>query len=269
LGEPAHGPASKAKTFSLFKFDPDCKSGGFSGLMRGVFSPQDICGGVIAKSGHFCTKEECEVQSHRTKAWQDGRMLPGFYLLDVRQQRAYLEPFLPLAVGLKTSMARAVLSEGEQTVEAWAAIFRHLRNSEDEGLTLEGEEGLVEELGGDRFSSFNDTSSDSLLRSFVTAMKTPGGRRDIGNPLTTPAKCLRLTNIDEEDLVPPPPNTVEQGLTALSYALAIVKGELGSKSPSCNYNTVRGGICAITEGLAAFEQAQLEAAEDQRRKRRP
>ena len=196
-------------------------------------------------------------------------MLPGFFLLDVRQQRAYLEPFLPLAVGLKTSTARAVLSEGEQTMEAWAAIFCHLRDSEDKGLTLEGEEGLVEELGGDRFSSFNNTSSDSLLRSFVTAMKTPGGRRDIGNPLTTPAKHLRLTNIDEEDLVPPPPNTVEQGLTALSYALAIVKGELGSKGPSCNYNTVHGGIRAITEGLAAFEQAQLEAAEDQRRKRRP
>ena len=87
-GEPAHGPASKAKMFSLFKFDLDGKSGGFSKLMRGVFSPQDLCGGVIAKSGRFCTKEECEVQSHRTKAWQDGRMLPAFYLLDDRQQRA-------------------------------------------------------------------------------------------------------------------------------------------------------------------------------------
>jgi len=123
-GDPAHGPARKAK-FSLFKFDPAYESVGSSGLMRaeddmarwGIFSPQDFCGGVIARGGRFCTKEECEVQSHQTKAWQDGRMLPGFFLLDARQQRAYLEPFLPMAVGLKTSTACAVLSEGEQTME--------------------------------------------------------------------------------------------------------------------------------------------------------
>jgi hypothetical protein len=47
-------------------------------------------------------------------------------LLDARQQRTYLELFLPMAVGLKTSTACVVLSEGEQTMEAWAAIFRHL-----------------------------------------------------------------------------------------------------------------------------------------------
>ena len=53
-----------------------------------------------------------------------------------------------MAEGLKTSTVRAVLSEGEQTMEVWAAIFHHLRDLEDEGLPLEGEEGLVEELGG-------------------------------------------------------------------------------------------------------------------------
>ncbi len=145
-------------------------------------------------------------------------------------------------------------------MEAWAAIFHHLRDSEDERLPLEGEEGLVEELGG-------VTKEDSLLRSFAMAMKTPGGRHDIGNPLTTPAKRLHLTNTDEEGSVPSPPDTGEQGLTALAYALAIVKGELGSKGPSCNYNTVHGGILAISEGLSAIEQAQLEVAEDQRRTR--
>jgi hypothetical protein len=49
----AHGLARKAKTFSLFKFDPANESVGSSGLMRaeddtarwGIFSPQDFVGG--------------------------------------------------------------------------------------------------------------------------------------------------------------------------------------------------------------------------------
>ena len=266
-GQPSHGQAPKVKTFSLFKFYPEYESVGSSGLMRaeddttrwGVFSPQDFCGGVAARSGHFCTKEDCEVQSHRTKAWQDGRMLPGFYVLDARQQRAYLKPFLPMAVGLKTSTARAVLSEGEQTMEAWAAIFRHLCDSEDQGLPLEGEEELGDELDG-------ASEGDYLLCSFAAAMKTPGGCRDIGNPLTTPAKRLRLNDIDEEDSVRPSPPG-DKGLIALAYALAIVKGKLGSKEGDINYNTVHGGIRAVTEGLAAIEHAQLEVEEDQRKMR--
>ncbi len=71
-GDPAHGPARKVKTFSLFKFDPAYESVGSSGLMRakddtahwGIFPPQAFYGGVIARGGRFCTKEECEVQSH-------------------------------------------------------------------------------------------------------------------------------------------------------------------------------------------------------------
>ena len=195
-GQPSHGQVPKVKTFSLFKFYPEYESVGSSGLMRaeddttrwGVFSPQDFCGGVAARSGHFCTKEDCEVQSHRTKAWQDGRMLPGFYVLDARQQRAYLKPFLPMAVGLKTSTARAVLSEGEQTMEAWAANFRHLCDSEDQGLPLEGEEELGDELDG-------ASEGDYLLCSFAAAMKTPGGCRDIGNPLTHPPSASDSTTL--------------------------------------------------------------------------
>ncbi|KAL3805739.1 hypothetical protein ACHAW5_003819 [Stephanodiscus triporus] len=265
--EPPQGPANKMKTFPLFKFDPDYVSMGSSGLTRaeddtsrwGVFSPQDFCGGVIARGGRFCTKEECAVQSHRTKAWLGDKMLAGFYVLDAKQQKAFLEPFLPMSVGMRTSTARSVLSEGEQTVEAWAAIFRHLRDSDvkDSDPPVRGDQSA---------NSDGTSGGDSLLRSFATAMKTPGGRRDEFNPLATASKRLRLSNIGEEDSLQSS-SPEAPGLTALAYALAIVKGELGSKDGVTNYNTVHGGIRAVAEGLGALETEHLRVAEDQRQMR--
>ena len=73
---------------------------------------QSFCRGIIANGGRFCTKLECSYVSHRNKVWDKHKFEAGFYIHDLQVQRAYLEPFLPLADGVFSSSGRAMLSDG-------------------------------------------------------------------------------------------------------------------------------------------------------------
>ncbi len=101
-------------------------------------------------------------------------------------------------------------------MEAWAAIFRHLPDMVGNG-ELEKEEGMGAFAG-----------AHSKLRCFAMAMKTPREREDF-NPLAMTPKRLRLGNVSEEDLVSSSGLLSGWDLMTLKYALALVKGELGSK----------------------------------------
>ena len=83
-------------------------------------------------------------------------MEPGMYILDGSALKAFLEPCLPMRDATQSVTGRAVLDDGEQTMEAWTAIFRHLQEVGNIG----NEEGR----------------DDPGLRCFATAMKTPRGR---------------------------------------------------------------------------------------------
>ncbi len=110
-GKPRSKPPLKAKKYGLFKYEPGYESGVSSALARADdntpcwqrFSMQDFCAGLISTGGRFCTKRSCEFQSHRTKAWEGGKMYPGFYLHDTVWLKAYLEPFLLMEIGMRTA----------------------------------------------------------------------------------------------------------------------------------------------------------------------
>ncbi len=243
-GKPRSKPPLKAKTYRLFKYKPGYEPGVSSTLARADgdtpcwrrFSTQDFCAGLISMGGRFCTKRSCEFQSHRTKACEGGKMYPGFYVHNTAGLKAYLEPFLPMEIGMRTATGRAVLSGGEQTMEAWAAIFRHLCDTVGNG-ELEKEEGMGASAG-----------AHSKLRRFATAMKTPREQEDF-NPLATTPKWLCLGNVSEEDPVSSSGLSSGWDLTTLKYALALVKGELGSKDEDAPYNMVHGGIRALNKSF--------------------
>jgi hypothetical protein len=244
-GEPRLKPPLKAKTYGLFKYEPRYKPGVSLALARADndttcwqrFLTQDFCAGLISTGGRFCTKRSCEFQSHCTKAWEGGTMYPGFYVHDTMGLKAYLEPFLPMEIGMRTATGQAVLSGGEQMMEARAAIFRYLHDTVGNG-ELEKEEGMGASAG-----------AHSKLRRFATAMKTPREREDF-NPLVTTPKRLHLSNVSEEDSVSSLGLSSGWDLTTLKYALVLVKGELGSKDEDAPYNTVHGGIRALNKSLS-------------------
>ncbi len=204
---------------------------------------EDFCGGIIAKGGaRFCTKKDCNFLSHQVKAWERRKMAAGFYVLDMSAQKAYLDPFLPLADGMCSQTGQTVLAGSNLTLEAWSADFRHLRDTSGEVL-----EPLRE--GDDYFEEAADTG----LQRFTTAMKTPRGRGRL-NPLTSP-KCLRLDD-RANNATSISSNNLPQGprVMALKNALALVKGELGSQDANAPYVTVHGRLQGLWEGLGILEE---------------
>jgi hypothetical protein len=244
-GEPRLKPPLKAKTYGLFKYEPGYEPGVSLALARADnntpcwqrFSTQDFCAKLISTGGYFCTKRSCKFQSNCTKAWEGGKMYPGFYVHNTTGLKAYLEPFLPMEISMRTATGQAVLSGGEQTMEAWAAIFQHLRDMMGNG-ELEKEEGMGASAG-----------AHSKLCRFATAMKTPREQEDF-NPLATTPKRLRLGDVSEEDSVSSLGLSSGWDLTTLKYALMLVKGELDSKDEDTSYNTVHGGIRVLNESLS-------------------
>jgi len=216
--------------------------------------PQSFCGGIIANGGRFCTKLECSYASHRNKAWDKHKFEAGFYIHDLHAQRAYLEPFLPLADGVLSPSGRTMLSDGStQSLEAWAAIFRHLQDAcrareEDDAA------GLVED------EDFEEAANAGLQR-FATAMKTQGGRERL-NPLMSP-KRLRVGELEDDDGGSISSDNLPQGprVTALKHALALIKGELGSKPPDATYNTLHGGIQGLWQSMGTLEEASTQQLE--------
>jgi hypothetical protein len=196
---------------------------------------QAFCGGIIAKGGRFCTKLNCNYSSHRNKAWGGGKMEPGFYIINQAAQKAYLDPFLPLANGMYSRTGRSVLADGEQTLDAWAAIFCHLR---DASMAINKEVATREE---DRDYFYEE--EDAGLQRFTTAMNTPGRRGGVLNPLESP-KRLRLEDSNPNDEASSASQAQPQGprVTNLKHALALVKGELGMRDADATYNTVHGGL---------------------------
>jgi hypothetical protein len=63
--------------------------------------------------------------------------------------------FLPLADGMWLQTGWSILANKEQTLEAWAAISRHLQDASR--------------------ASNEEKVTDTRLQRFTTAMKTPGG----------------------------------------------------------------------------------------------
>ncbi len=106
-------------------------------------------------------------------------MEPGFYIMDLTSQKAYLEPFLPLANGMWSQMGWSALANGEQTLEVWAAVFCHLRDA----ISAGNEEEFGREGGKAHFAK----EVDARLQCFTTAMTTPGGR-GVLIPLTSPKR---------------------------------------------------------------------------------
>jgi hypothetical protein len=82
--------------------------------------------------------------------------------LDATGQKAYLEPFPLLADGMWSNTSQLVLSKGEQTLEAWLVIFRHLRNMGNTKVVS------VKEGGAEYFGEVKDLGQQH----FTTAMKT-------------------------------------------------------------------------------------------------
>ena len=97
-------------------------------------------------------------------------------------QKAYINPFLPLADVMSSQTGRSILAGDDMTLKAWSAIFQHLR---DTGVQATDDSST----GGD--ANFADTIDTGLQR-FMMAMKTPPGRKPV-KPLTElSAKRLRL-----------------------------------------------------------------------------
>jgi hypothetical protein len=214
---------------------------------------QDFCSRVIAKGGCFCTRMDCSYSSHHNKAWDGNRLKPGFYIVNLMAQKAFLEPFLLLVDGLWSRSGRSVLLDGEQTMESWAVVFRHLcnasnTNNEAKG-TKEGEEVYFTE------------AVDDGLQPFTTAMKTPGGR-GVQNPLMSP-KRIRLEEAYNEEASLVSLSSLPQGprVTALKHTLALVKGELGTWSTEAPYNTLHGGIQGLWTGLGNMEEGYIKQGE--------
>jgi hypothetical protein len=141
--ERPRGGGRPLKMFLLLKFE-------------GPFS-SDICRGVIGGGGGFFIRQAaaCNYTSHRTKAWEARPMEAGMYILDEGAMKAYLEPCLPMEDATRSATGKAVLEDGEQTMEAWTAIFCHLRE-----VGTRGDKEVHEDPG---------------LQCFATAMKTPQG----------------------------------------------------------------------------------------------
>ena len=132
-----------------------------------------VCGGVIGDGGRCCAPEaeECNYTSHQTKAWEASPREPGMYILDGSALKAFLETCLPMRDATRSVTGRADLEDGEQTMEAWTAIFRHLQEVGTRG----NEEGR----------------EDPGLRCFATAMKTPRGQ--VNTDLLNSPKQLCMT----------------------------------------------------------------------------
>ena len=87
-------------------------------------------------------------------------------------------------------------------------------------------------------------------------MKTPAGRERL-NPLVSP-KRICSGELEDEDGRSILSDNLPQGprVTALKHALALVKGELGSKPQNATYNTLHGGIQGLWQNLGTLEEAQ-------------
>jgi hypothetical protein len=140
---------------------------------------QSFCGGIIARGGHFCMKMDCGFSTHCTKAWDGGTMEPDFYIVDAMAQKTFLEPFLPLANGMWSRTGQSILANGEQPLEFWVAVFRHLQ---DASRTSE-EENAAGDGAGVYFTEEHDTG----LQRFTTAMKSRA-RQGVLNPLASPKR---------------------------------------------------------------------------------
>jgi hypothetical protein len=217
---------------------------------------QDFCSGIIAKGGHFFTCKDCSFYSHCNKAWDGNGLEPGFYIVNLTTQKAFLEPFLPLADGLWSRSGRSVLADGEQSMESWAAVFRHLCNASNANNEAKGTKE-----GGEAY--FTEAVDDGL-QCFTTAMKTPGGR-GVQNALMSP-KRIRLEEAYDEDASSVSSSNLPQGprVTALKHALALVKGELGMWSAEAPYNTLHGGIQGLWTGLGNMEEEYIKQGETPR-----
>jgi hypothetical protein len=75
------------------------------------------------------------------------------YILNEGAMKAYLEPCLPMEDATHSATGKAVLEDREQTMEAWMAIFRHLREVGTRGN--------------------KEVRKDPGLQCFAMAMKTP------------------------------------------------------------------------------------------------
>ena len=215
---------------------------------------QSFCGGIIANGGRFCTRSDCSYASHRNKAWDKFKFEAGFYIHDLQAQRAYMEPFLSLADGASSSTGRSMLTDGTaQSLEAWAAVFRHLQDAckarDDDDAAGLGEDEDFEE------------AANTALQRFASAMKTPAGRERF-NPLMSP-KRFRLGEKEDDDGGSISSDNLPQGprVTALKHALALVKGELGSRPSDARYNTLHGGIQGLWQNLGTLEDAQAHQQE--------
>ncbi len=100
------GGGRPLKMFSLLKFEGPSSLG--------------ICGGVIGGGGHFCVRQAaaCDYTSHRTKTWEARFIEAGMYILDEGMMKAYLEPCHPMEDATRLATGKAVLEDGEQTMEA-------------------------------------------------------------------------------------------------------------------------------------------------------
>ena len=119
-------------------------------------------------------------------------------------------------------MGRAVLEDGEQTMEAWTAIFRHLQE-----VGIRGDEEEWDDLG---------------LRRFATAMKTPHGR--VNTDLLNSPKQLCMTKEGDNESFTTAGSAWDPRAShlKLTHSLALVKGELGSRDDDASYVTVHGGL---------------------------
>jgi len=135
---------------------------------------------------------------------------------------------------IRSVTGRAVLADGEQTMEAWTAIFRHLQEVGNRG----GEE---------------ERDDPGLLR-FVTAMKTPRGR--VNTYLLNSPKQLRMTEEGDYESFTMARSAWDPRAShlKLTHSLALVKGELGSRDDDASYVTVHGGLQGSWDKLRALER---------------
>jgi hypothetical protein len=239
---PPDRPHTRAstKTFSLLKFEGP--------------GTQAFCGSIIAKGGRFCTKLNCNYSSHHNKAWEGGKMEPSFYIVNQAAQKAYFDPFLLLANEMYSRTGRSILADGEQTLDAWAAIFCHLQDASrainEEVATREGDRDFFYE------------EEDAGLQRFTTAMKTPGRWGGVLNPLASP-KRLQLEDSNPNDEASSASQAQPQGpwVTDLKHALALIKGELGMRDADATYNTVHGGLQGLWTGLESLEARHIKQGE--------
>jgi hypothetical protein len=163
-------------------------------------------------------------------------MEEGFYILEAVGLKAYLEPCLTMMEANRLSTSCETLGNDKKTKEVWAAIFRHLQ---DEGKEVE----FVEE-GNKEFSK----EEDQGLCCFATTLKTPRGRGGL-NPLNSP-KHLHLQEAADDTLsISFVGSALGPRITSLKHALALVKGELGSRAPDAPYAMVHGGIKGMWDEL--------------------